>query len=381
MFALLLSVLGVYCTERLPYGFLPGAVLICLSMGLYQSFFAAAAALFVMLSIRHILSGNSSKTVLRKGMSAILSLLLGGVVYFIAVKWIIAISDVVLTDGYNGIAKVMDGAFNLTTLPLLFVKTYQYLFRFLFQANGYTGWLLACFNLLLSAGLIIAIVLLARARRVSHLNLALLILLSALLPFALNLTYFISQGIVHMLMLYSWFLLYPFALSMFEAVQAEFPQRAKYGNVQLAICVLLGCLLWNNIIYANGAYLKKDLEGRATLSVITRIVDRLEQTEGYIPNETLVYIVGDLNASLLSQPRAGFERYSDEYAIGMSYNYGLSYGMSINYFSQQMAYPIRLASNSSVQEIALQPQVREIPAFPAAGSVAFVGDTLIVKLS
>lgn len=44
--------------------------------------------------------------------------------------------------------------------------------------------------------------------------------------------------------------------------------------------------LFDRGIYANQMYLKKDLEYDATLSVMTRVVDRIEQVEGYIPGET-----------------------------------------------------------------------------------------------
>ena len=69
---------------------------------------------------------------------------------------------------------------------------------------------------------------------------------------------------------------------------------------------LLFLLLLNNIIYSNQLYLKKDLEFKSTLSVMTRVIDRIEQTEGYEVGVTPIAIVGDLNSSALSVKRFGF---------------------------------------------------------------------------
>ena len=65
-------------------------------------------------------------------------------------------------------------------------------------------------------------------------------------------------------------------------------------------------LLFDRGIYANQIYLKKDLEYDTTLSVMTRVVDRIEQVEGYIPGETPVKFLGDIQRSKLAMTRPAF---------------------------------------------------------------------------
>ena len=61
--------------------------------------------------------------------------------------------------------------------------------------------------------------------------------------------------------------------------------------------VLVGAIIFNNVVFANQVYLKKVLEYDATASLATRVVDRIEQTDGYVPGETTVAFVERFDSS------------------------------------------------------------------------------------
>ena len=86
MFALLMAVLAVFFVEKVKFGIFWGAIFICISMGLYQSFFAVAVTLFIMLSIDHIVRGDSTKNVIKSGAYEVGSLLLGGILYMVLLR-------------------------------------------------------------------------------------------------------------------------------------------------------------------------------------------------------------------------------------------------------------------------------------------------------
>ena len=60
----------------------------------------------------------------------------------------------------------------------------------------------------------------------------------------------------------------------------------------IALAVMLGLISWSNLIFANQLYLKKALQEEAALSLMTRVVDDIEDFEGYIPGQTPVAFVG-----------------------------------------------------------------------------------------
>lgn len=383
MFALLMAVLAVFVVERVRFGIFWGAILICISMGLYQSFFAVAVTLFIMLSIDHIVSGYSTKRVISLGVQEICSLLLGGLLYMGVLKIVLKYAHVNLSNGYNGIANVVSGTITVDSIPDLIVSTYTYYFDFLFKPNGYGGMGIVIINIICGILLVGKFIHLVYKNKVGKVNIALGAVLLFLIPFAINLIYFISQGMEHMLMVYSWFLIYPFTLALIER-QSDEKIWGKYEVLLKGVsCLLAGIMVLNAVIYANGAYLKKTLEEKSTLSVATRVLERIETTDGYMAGETPVAFVGNINDSVLSVAREGFERYTDSYSIGMTYNYGITYGigMAEKYFSVQLGNPINWVNDEIIGVLSQSDEVITMPCFPEVGSVKFVGDVLVVKFS
>ena len=61
MFALMFSALAVLLSYKYKYGFLLGAILICLSLGIYQSYVSVAILLCILKIMLSIINGNSKK--------------------------------------------------------------------------------------------------------------------------------------------------------------------------------------------------------------------------------------------------------------------------------------------------------------------------------
>lgn len=382
MFALVMSVLAVFFVEKIKYGMFLGAIFVCISMGLYQSFFAVSVTLCIMLSIGHVISGRSTKDIITSGLYEIGALLLGGLLYLCLLKIVLNYTGIDLSTSYNSIANVVSGTITVESIPELIVSTYTYYLDFLFKPNGYGGMGIVLVNICCSIVLVSSFIRLVYKNKINKRNIAIGSILLLAFPFAANLTYFISQGMIHSLMTYSWFLLYPFVLSLIERRSDEIIEA--YSRVlKISSCLLIGVLVWNSIVYANGAYLKKTLEEKSTLSVATRVLERIETIDGYVPGETPVAFVGNINDSVLSVTREGFERYTDIYAVGMTYNYGITYGISMaeKYFSAQLGYPINWVNDDEIAKLSLLDEVVTMPCFPAVESVKFVGDVLVVKFS
>ena len=126
---------------------------------------------------------------------------------------------------------------------------------------------------------------------------------------------------------------------------------------------------------ANQAYMKKDLEKTATISLVTRIIDRIEQLDGYSPNDTQVYVVGDLRYSDLN--RGNMDIPYLESKCGLWYNYSATYNF-VRYITDYMNYPMRIAVNSNLADTN---DVKNMPAFPANGSVKMIDGAAVIKLS
>ena len=152
-------------------------------------------------------------------------------------------------------------------------------------------------------------------------------------------------------------------------------------KTRAAACVLplaVLTLLFDRGIYANQIYLKKDLEYDTTLSVMTRVVDRIEQVEGYIPGETPVKFLGDIQRSQLAMTRPAFAHLDS--LTGTEENYAITYGDTFwMYLEDVMGYPIKRFRETKNEE---QERVTDdMPCFPDKDSVQMVDGVVFVKLA
>ena len=151
--------------------------------------------------------------------------------------------------------------------------------------------------------------------------------------------------------------------------------EANTGEIRIAVILLVGCIIYNNILFANQAYMKKDLEKTATISLVTRMIDRVETLEGYSPNDTQVYVVGDLRYSNLNKGKMDVPYL--EARTGLWYNYSATYNV-VRYITDYMNYPMRI---STKPDLANTREVQGMPVFPAIGSVKMIDGAAVIKLS
>ena len=144
-------------------------------------------------------------------------------------------------------------------------------------------------------------------------------------------------------------------------------------------CFTVGLIIvisWANVKTANAAYTKKELEYQQTLSLMTRVVERMETTEGYIPGETPVAFIGRLD----------FEKrdyFADLYNInGQKY---LSTISSENYVACYFDYvlhrPLNIVNARTRDEIAEMDEVKEMAYFPDVTCIKMINGTLVVKMN
>ena len=129
----------------------------------------------------------------------------------------------------------------------------------------------------------------------------------------------------------------------------------------------------------NQVYLKKNVESQQTLSLMTRVLYHMEETEGYVPGETRVAFIGNLEKSEILFRKQGYEplagRTMDYETSLLIYN---NYRM---YLYNILGYPINLVEQREAETIGQRQEVTEMPAFPHPGCTLMLEDTLVVKLS
>lgn len=379
MLALLLAVLGVYAFQNFRFGFLWGAIPLCLSLGLYQAYFQAAVMLLLMLLVKRLFDENDAKAALIACLKALAMLLIALLMYYAAYRAVLWATGVEAASGENGLAGV--GDYSKVSLLSLFIDTYLYPIKYLLIPRTHNRALIAGLNVLIVALTGVGVVKIVRAKKLTGASLLLLIALLGLMPFGMNAASFLSKGLTHSLMIFSFFLVYVFALFVWDYIgrirAAGAAGAGLFRALRAVLAAALAVVIFSGVVYANKVYVMKELQNKTTLSIMTRVVDRMEQCEGYEAGETPVAIVG-MPARLIAD-RPGYEDVDGE---GTTNSFGITYYQTYTwYFQNILAYPVRLVPEAQRDALAGSPEVMGMPAFPDADSIQFIDGVLLVKLS
>ena len=384
--AYLLAALAVWLAVRFSWGFLAAWVPLALSLALYQSYLNVTVILLMIVFVKNVLDGLGTKELLIR-IGRYLGALLGGlVVYYIVLQIVLAATGISLLETYNGLSQLWN--YRLDTLWELVVATWKYPLRYMLHPETYHPRTVALVNWAVGLAAAAALVRTALAKRPAKIPTALLALCVFAMPFGVNVIFFVSKGNQHSLMIFSFFLLYAFAFMLWDyhnrLPPAKWPEkllaavrRARPLFAALLSGLLLLVILFN-VVFANQVYLKKALEYEATMSFMTKLTYSIEQTEGYVPGETPVIMVGDFETSSLFAQRRGFEEVTGD---GLDRGSAATYsGTFVHYFNAILSYRINWIDTGTAREYAAWPEVRSMPVYPARGSCQIVNGVLVVKI-
>ena len=385
MFAMLLAVTAVYLWKKYENGFLFGALCLALSMGLYQSYISVALTLTLFVLISNILNYSTTREVVKKGLKSIAMFLLSGAVYFIAIKTIPNLIGTVLSSGHNNSIDILTNISLTSLIPGIIKACYNCIYQFLTPVYSFPETAVRIISIAIFALIVILVIVNLFDKKTTISNKLLLILLVGLTPLAMNITSVLASGMIHTLMTYSFWLFYLLAIIL----SVDFAKkRNNHTNIKIsltmlpsiisAVCIML--IFINNIQVANSVYFKKDLEHEATQNLFVKISYDLQNFDSYVAGETPVVFVNE--PSCLNSSIPGFEKF--ERIIGADKTYGLSFTQKNRiqmYFDYYLVTPILLAEDEYWYEMRESEHVKEMPDYPAKGSIATIDGIVVVKLS
>lgn len=375
MVSLLLAVAGVWVALRFRHGIYYSVLLYFASLGIYQAYIDVAIYVFLILALVGLLKGEKVRAVYLRTLRYFLPIMAAMVLYYIGIKVTQHFAQVSDGDYYNTLSNVT--ALSLSSVfGRLFTCVYSEALWFL-EPAGHSVYVLLAVNLLLAGLAGFFLIGSIRRRRLSAASVWGIVGVLAAMPFGMNAITVISD-MYHMLTLFSLYLSYPLVLVLCELYGQTAGEEKPCRRGKLACMVLAGILIFDSCLFSNEIYLKKDLESDATVSVFTRIIDRMEHTEGFVPGQTRVAFVGLLLDGPLSYGRPGFP-YT---YTGLWQSYAATYHDTYEtYLTYYLGYPADCVDSSEIEAYEQLEEVAAMHPFPAADSVKMVGDVLVVKLS
>ena len=351
-----------------------GALILSIALGIYQSFISVAITLIMLLSLKKLLDGEKAAKVLFDGIFGIGMLAVTAVLYLLEVKIFTQYTGISILDNesYNGLGN-MSQVFSGNVFGKI-VDTYGSFvsaFKNLILTSEPVNLILVVQGILI---LCIAVIAVVGIKKLDWWCRILFAVLGIFLPFGMNISSFMSNGMYHVLMQYAVWFIYLLALLFVWWITKEKKVPAalkKWLGIVVLVCISLTIV--ENLQTSNTIYVKKNLEFESTLSYMTRVADRMEEVEEYIPGETPVVFIGEY---AVGDSIIGFEKY--EVITGVEYHSPITfYDTYKDFFRYVLGRPISLEDAGNFEE---HEDVLEMPAFPKEGSIAMIEGTLVVKM-
>lgn len=370
----LLAVLAVGVSRRWRWGWLPGAVLLAASMGIYQAYVPLAIGLFVLLLLQAALRDNANAAkLIRQGLLDCVTLLFGLALYSLCLRLCRAIFGASLQD-YQGVSNmfaisprrlpglIWDALTIVCRLPVqdAFGLANRAVMRLMYLALGaaslgMTGYLLA-------------------VKVKNWLTAAAVCVLLTLFPIAVNfITVMCPDAWVYTLMVYPFTLLTCLPLMLAECMPAApsgFVRKLAAQFVALAAAVLVFYYGY----YANVNYTALHFANRQIENYLNSLVTQVRMTEGFTPDKQWAFL-GDIDDPLLE---SAWEEEAFYGGLGFT-QYLLNQYSRPDWMENYIGYRVPMASEEDCQALAQQPEVQAMPCWPSQGSVAVIGDTVVIK--
>ena len=381
LFAVLLGVCAVFLWDRYGlFGSLIGVFLVAGCMGTYQSLVSVPVTLLMLLSMTALLRGEAAATVVKKGLRGIGMLLLGAALYYLLIRTMCTMKDINLAmDSYNSV----DQAVSVSLIDRILHVYRTWAAAFWNPRASHIEKAVLLVNVLLPLSAASYLLILFSRKKGAVVEKLLFLILLLLLPLGMNTAQLSFSRDIHDLMKYSFWLFYllcllPFFIHPNEKRNGLHPAWPRIPAVLLTLLLLI-----SNIQTANIVYTKKDLEQTATVSLLARVMSRIEQEEAYFEGKTPLVFAG-ISEELQTQ-LPGFEAYYDITGCessslipnsNYSYNYN-AYAAALRWLLNSSA---QIADRETWSVLQADERVLTMPCYPKDGCIQSLDGVLVIRM-
>lgn len=373
MLGLLLATLSVWLTKRSKKGFIAGGFALAFSMGTYQSYLSFCMVLCLYQVLMILLSEVAFIEKVKKSLRYVYMGIIGSAVYMVILQLLLLVQGKELS-GYQGIDSLESGVTNSVNI---LVHVYHDFFAFFFKGNViYNNWIsaLAVFAIIITT--VIALLKVITKKKLWKSPWLYLTLVATFLaiPLICNSIMLISPDVnYHLIMRYHYILLIILGIGFIERFAGYF----KGYMVQWLVIAASLVMIMNYVVLDNIAYSNMAKKFDKTYAYCLRLVDRMEQTEGYYTGIPIA-MVGVVNKE--NYPSTDLSLSETSGMIG-------TYGDIINYtgknYNAFMAHYLNVTienvSDQEMNRIYDTPEYQELDTFPGKNSMKVVDGILYMK--
>lgn len=362
-----------------------GFLCLTLSTGIYQSYCSVTLCIILMdVILRLYLKRGEWKSILIRGILYCVIFITSLGTYIGIAKIASKISGIALS-GYRGIEDM--GSVNLGALAYSIIKTYINYFSLMTKEDIYQINPIFLVNIIIEIINIVLVVIIVNRLREKEaiINKIGFIIAIILMPIAMFFPEVMTQarGGVYSLMTYSVAFVFILPIVLYEKRNRVLIQGGDSFNIvkkdivgrMLCISVFINILVY--IWFANGNYQALQYTTYHDLAYFETIATQVKSLDEYTP-DLKVALVGD-----------GFEdpTFKAGSLLGEYFDIAGKWDTNINYFNNVYLWKSYLGFTPEIIEfrdsgyLSEMDEVKSMPCYPEDGSIAIVGDTVVIKAS
>jgi len=352
---------------------LPALGCLVLSLSIYQAYISVAAGLLVLVLIQQLLEEESPAAVLRRGIGFVVFLIMGLGLYLLGTQIVLRITGNQLNNYAS--EKI---AFSISSVLQGAELAYRNFLRFF--TEGFHGLIPTVFSrglhwiLMGATGILLMIHLLTTKK--DPFRVILLILLTAVLPLAINCMYVITtEDSIHTLVLYGFVAVYLLAILLADRLLSNPGPVPLTGVVLNILTVILAVIIVINTYIANQSYLNLYLRYENASAFYTSLIADIKMMPDF-DEDTKLAIIGEYQ-----QPEYYSHQFEQIHSITGIYGFvpdNYSNSFFLEYYT---GFPIAFASGEEIAQITATAEFKAMAVYPYYGSLQKLGDILVVKLS
>ncbi|MDO4188914.1 MAG: glucosyltransferase domain-containing protein [Lachnospiraceae bacterium] len=352
-----------------------GFLLLTLSTGIYQSYCSVTLCVVLISLVISFYEGSAEwKKLLFSGISYCVIFVMALGSYIGLTKISTKVSGIELA-GYKGMDSM--GSVNLGALCFSFIKTYLDYFKLMTSEDIYQINPIFLVNLIfIIANIVLVILVIERLRKKEEvINKIGLLLALILTPVAMFFPEVMTQarGGVYSLMVYSAVFVFILPLALYDK-RHVLDSKDIIGRV-LCVSVFVNILIY--IWFANGNYQALQYTMYHDMAYFETLTTQVKSLDGYTP-ELKVALVGDHFEDPTFKAGALMGEFFD---ISGKLDTNISYFNNIYIWTSYLGFTPEVIEFKDSEYLSEMDEVKKMPCYPEDGSIAIIGDTVVIKTS
>ena len=380
------SVFAAWLTVKYPKNIIANiaaVVMIACSLGVYQAYFPDTVCILLMVVIlKAAFGGVKEKKEWKEFFLMIARFLLvmaaGVAVYFLINKAVLAVTHIQLTSYQGGDTM---GKITITQLISALKSCYTSFFDLGFSDvmgisyNRTVRRLIKVVWILFAAGIGAYLVL----KKKEYLNKVIVLCGILVFPVAMFLIYVMApNSYCYTLMAYSVVFFFVFFLLWLDACFRNLKLHAPVKSITNWVSALLtAALVIVFVWYANGNYMALEYTKYHDFSYVQTLITKIRSVEDYSQDKPVIVVGTQINDSTNGMGSL----IGDTFTVGGKADTNLGYNSLLYLMSDYLGFSPYYGTYEEIQNWMQREVVREMPSYPADGSIQVIDDTIIVKLS